>query len=141
MDKRQVTDVLIAFSLVASSFGSVRSVSATGSPFTATTQATLDVKLNEQLEQFEDFLAGMQRELGIPGMSAAIVKEHRVIWAQGFGYADVEAKRAALPDTPYEIASLTKPLSSSILLRLVEQGRVSVEDPVSKYGITSKVQG
>src|SRR5512144_638131 len=109
MDKRQVTVVLIAISLVASSFGSVRSVSATGLSFTAAIQATPDVELNEQLEQFEHFLAEMQRELAIPGMSAAIVKDHRVIWAQGFGYADVEAKHSALPDTPYEIASLTKP--------------------------------
>lgn len=134
MDKRQVTVVLIAFSLVASAVGSVRSVP-------AAIQASPDVKLNEQLEQFENFLAGMQRELAIPGMSAAIVKDHRVIWAQGFGYADVEAKRAALPDTPYEIASLTKPLSSAILLRLVEQGRVNVEDPVSRYGIHIKSPG
>jgi len=134
MYKRQVTGVFMAVSLVASAVGSVRSVP-------AAIQASPDVKLNEQLEQFEHFLAEMQRELATPGMSAAIVKEHRVIWAQGFGYADVEAKRAALPDTPYEIASLTKPLSSSILLRLVEQGRVNVEDPVSKYGIHIKSPG
>ena len=48
-----------------------------------------------------------------------------MIWAQGFGYADVEAQRPATADTPYEIASLTKPVSSAVLLRLVEQGRVS----------------
>jgi CubicO group peptidase (beta-lactamase class C family) len=100
MYKQHVMLVLMAASLVTSAVGSVRSVPATGLPFTAAIQASPDVKLNEQLEQFEHFLAEMQRELGIPGMSAAIVKEHRVIWAQGFGYADVEAKRAALPDTP-----------------------------------------
>ncbi len=91
MYKPRVAVALIAFSLVASAVGSVRSVP-------AAIQASSDARLNEQLEQFERFLAEMQRELAIPGMSAAIVKDHRVIWAQGFGCADVEAKRAALPD-------------------------------------------
>lgn len=143
MYKQQVTLVLmvISISLVASAFGSVRSVAATELRFTSAIQASPDVKLNEQLEQFEHFLAEMQRELAIPGMSAAIVKNHRVIWAQGFGYADVEAGRSATPDTPYEIASLTKPLSCSVLLQLVEQGRVNVDDPVSKYGIHIKSPG
>jgi CubicO group peptidase (beta-lactamase class C family) len=141
MHERQVTVVLAAISVAASAFVSVRSVAAEGLQFAAAVQASPEVKLNQQLEQFEHFLAEMQRELAIPGMSAAIVKNHRVVWAQGFGYADVERKRPALPDTPYEIASLTKPLSSSMLLRLVEQGRVKVEDPVSKYGIHIKSPG
>jgi CubicO group peptidase (beta-lactamase class C family) len=108
---------------------------------TFTIQDNLDAELDEKLAQFEGYLADMQRELAIPGMSAAIVKDQSVIWAQGFGYADVENKRPATPDTPYEIASLTKTLSSAILLHLVEQGRVNLDDPVSKYGIYIKSPG
>jgi CubicO group peptidase (beta-lactamase class C family) len=83
----------------------------------------------------------MQHELAIPGMSVAIVKDQELIWAQGFGYADVEARRPATADTPYEIASLTKTLSSTILLQLVEQGKVNLDDPVSRYGIYIKSPG
>ena len=46
-----------------------------------------------------------------------------------------------LPDTPYEIASMTKTLSSTILLQLVEQGKVNLDDPVSKYGVYIKSPG
>ena len=109
-------------------------------PF-ATARGQAAVPLDEKLRQFEQYLADMQRELAIPGMSAAIVKDQSVIWAQGFGYADVEAQRPATADTPYEIASLTKPVSSAVLLRLVEQGRVNLEDPVSRYGVYIKSPG
>ncbi len=110
-------------------------------PFTSTTGADPDAKLDEKLTMFEGYLEEMRQELGIPGMSAAIVKDQELIWAQGFGYADVEAERPAAPDTPYEIASLTKTFSSTILLQLVEQGKVNLDDPVSKYGVFIKSPG
>ncbi len=108
---------------------------------TSTAEANPDAELDENLAQFEGYLAGMQRELGIPGMSVAIVRDQELIWAQGFGYADVEARRPATAHTSYEIASLTKTLSSAILLQLVEQGKVNLDDPVSKYGVTIKGPG
>jgi CubicO group peptidase (beta-lactamase class C family) len=107
----------------------------------STKQDDPNAMLDEKLAQFEEYLAGMRTELSIPGMSVAIVKDQELIWAQGFGYADVEASRPATPDTPYEIASLTKALSSTILLRLVEQGKVNLDDPVSKYGVYIKSPG
>jgi len=110
-------------------------------PFTSTTGDDPDAELDEKLTQFEGYLADMQHELAILGMSVATVKDQELIWAQGFGYADVEAKRPATADTPYEIASLTKTLSSAILLQLVEQGKVNLDDPVSKYGIYIKSPG
>jgi CubicO group peptidase (beta-lactamase class C family) len=110
-------------------------------PVTSTAGADPDAELDEKLVQFEGYLADMQRELDIPGMSVAIVKDQELIWAQGFGYADAEARRPATADTSYEIASLTKTLSSAILLQLVEQGKVNLDDPVSKYGIYIKGPG
>jgi len=113
----------------------------TGLPPGSLSQDSPEAGLEEKLEQFEQYLAYMQRELAIPGVSAAIVKDQELIWAQGFGYADVEAERPAAPDTPYEIASLTKTFGSTILLQLVEQGKVDLDDPVSKYGIFIKSPG
>lgn len=107
----------------------------------STGQDASDAGLDEKLAQFEQYLADMQRELAIPGMSAAIVKDQELIWAQGFGYADVGAGRPATPDTPYEIASLTKTFGSTILLQLVEQGKVNLDDPVSNYGVFIKSPG
>jgi CubicO group peptidase (beta-lactamase class C family) len=62
-----------------------------------------------------------------------IVQDGRVVWAGAYGYADVEHHVPATPETPYEIASLSKPIGATLLMQLVEQGRVSLDDPLSKY--------
>jgi CubicO group peptidase (beta-lactamase class C family) len=94
--------------------------------------------LSAQTAAFEQILEDLRLLLKIPGMSAAIVKDQEVVWAEGFGYADLETMREATPDTPYELASLTKPFASTVLLQLVEQGEVDLDDPISKYGIRLK---
>ncbi len=132
---------VISFLLSASGFGNIQSARNMDLPFKSAYQANPEVELDVKLEQFERYLAGMQHELAIPGMSVVIVKDQELLWAQGFGYADVEAKRPATADTPYEIASITKTLSSAILLQLVEQGKVNLDDPVSKYGVYIKSPG
>ena len=133
--------MVISASLALSGIGNVHSVRSADLPPASSVQGNSDIELDEKLAQFEGYLAEMRQELGIPGMSVAIVKDQELLWAQGFGYADVEARYPATPDTPYEIASLTKTLSSTILLQLVEQGRVNLDDPISKYGIYIKGPG
>jgi CubicO group peptidase (beta-lactamase class C family) len=71
--------------------------------------------------------------LGIPGLSAAIVKDQKPVWAKGFGFADVARRVPATPQTLYYIASLTKTLATTALLQLVEQGKLDLEEPMSHY--------
>jgi CubicO group peptidase (beta-lactamase class C family) len=56
-----------------------------------------------------------------------------VVWAKGFGYADLENRIAATPDTVYHIASLTKTFAATLLMQLVEQGKLDLDEPVSYY--------
>ncbi|HEX3581979.1 MAG TPA: serine hydrolase domain-containing protein [Thermoanaerobaculia bacterium] len=83
--------------------------------------------------RFEKQLGGFRSQLSVPGLSAVIVQDGRVVWAGAYGYADVEHHVSATPETPYEIASLSKPIGATLLMQLVEQGRVSLDDPLSKY--------
>ena len=64
-----------------------------------------------------------------------ILKDQEVIWAKGFGYIDIEGKIKATPNTPYHLASVTKPIGSVILLQLVEQGIIDLEESFVKYGM------
>jgi len=82
--------------------------------------------LESQFEQLRTMLR-------IPGMSAAIVKDQKLLWAKGFGYADLEKRIPATPRTLYYIASLTKPFAATALMQLVEQGKLDLDDPMSKY--------
>ena len=89
----------------------------------------------ERLDRFEAKLEALRQEMGIPALSAAIVKDQHLIWAQGFGHADPHRNLEARPDTAYHLASLTKPLSAVVVMQLVEEGKLSLDDPVSKFGI------
>ena len=71
--------------------------------------------------------------LKIPGLSAVILEDGEVLWTQGFGYADVERRVPATPDTLYHLASVTKTFTAILVLQLVEQGKLDLDAPVSRY--------
>lgn len=56
-----------------------------------------------------------------------------MVWAKGFGYADLEEERPATPDTIYRCASVTKPLITVALLQLMEKGKFELDDPVEEH--------
>jgi CubicO group peptidase (beta-lactamase class C family) len=86
-----------------------------------------------RLKQLESKLGELQQVLKIPGMSVAVLKDQQVIWSRGFGYADLENNIKASSTTPYLIASLTKPVATTLFLQLLEQKKVNLDDPLSMY--------
>jgi CubicO group peptidase (beta-lactamase class C family) len=95
----------------------------------------------ERFAHLEHRLDSLRQQLKIPGLSCAIVKDQKVVWAKGFGYADLENKIPATEHTSYHLASLTKTFASTILMQLVQEGKVKLEDPVAKYGILLESPG
>lgn len=87
----------------------------------------------KQLKQLASELDWLRKELQIPGLSAAVVKDQQLVWATGFGYSDLEQHTKATANTPYRIASLTKPIATTLFLQLLEQGKVALDDPLKKY--------
>lgn len=87
----------------------------------------------QRLHRLETQFEQLRIVLRIPGMSAAIVKDQELLWAKGFGSADLEKRVPATPRTLYYIASLTKPFAATALMQLVEQGKLDLDDPMSKY--------
>jgi len=67
-----------------------------------------------------------------PGMSVAVTFAGDD-WSEGFGLADVENEVRVTPDTVFRIASITKPISATAVMQLVERGQVSLDDPVQKH--------
>jgi CubicO group peptidase (beta-lactamase class C family) len=91
--------------------------------------------------RFEARLEELGEMLKLPGFSAAVVKDQELVWANGFGYADLENRVAVTPDTPFHLASLTKPFAAAILMQLVEEGLLDLDDPVSEYGVNIESPG
>ena len=69
----------------------------------------------------------------IPGAVLAIARKGKIVYFEAFGYRDKAAGVPMTTDTIFSIASMTKPLATVGALQLYEQGRVLIDDPVSKY--------
>jgi serine beta-lactamase-like protein LACTB, mitochondrial len=78
-------------------------------------------------------LARLNRELGIPAVSAAVARPGRLVWAQASGLANLEQKRPASPDDRYRMGSTSKIVTAAIAMRLAERGVVSLDAPIGRY--------
>jgi len=85
---------------------------------------------------FEAQLDSIRKDLKIPALSAAIAVDTEIIWSKGFGLADVDGGIRATDTTSYLLASLTKPFASTVILQLVEAGKIRLDDPISAYGVS-----
>ena len=89
----------------------------------------------QSLTEFENVLDRIRTDLKIPGFSAAITKDRKIVWAKGFGYANKENMIKATPETVYHLASLTKPFAAIIIMQLIEENKLTLDTPISDYGI------
>jgi CubicO group peptidase (beta-lactamase class C family) len=83
---------------------------------------------------FESYLESLRSQAGIPGMSAALVEDGQIVWERGFGFQNLEARVRATPDTPYPVADISQTLSSVLVLQCIEERRMSIDDPIRRYG-------
>ena len=70
---------------------------------------------------------------GIPALSIALVDDQHVVWARGFGEADPVRHVAATADTVYRVGSVSKLFTDLAVLQLVNEGRVDLDAPVTRY--------
>ncbi len=81
----------------------------------------------------ERFIFEKMSETKIPGLSIAVSKGGEVIWSRAFGYRDLARLLPSTPETLYGIGSITKSFTCLSIMRLVEDGKLSLEDDVSEY--------
>jgi D-alanyl-D-alanine carboxypeptidase len=73
----------------------------------------------------------------IPGLSLGVVRDGRLVLAKGYGEATLEWKAPATPDTVYLLASVTKQFTATAIMLLAGDGRLALDDAVSKYVATA----
>ena len=86
------------------------------------------------LDDFRAHLESLRADGHIQAISAVITKDQAIVWTGTFGGTE-GASFAASDTTVFHLASLTKPLASTVILQLVDEGKLSLDDPVSNYGI------
>ena len=85
------------------------------------------------MSSFAAELDSLRQARRIPGLSVAVIRDGEVVLARGFGFADVEARTPATENTPYNLASVTKPISAVAALRLAERGVLDLDRRMSTF--------
>jgi CubicO group peptidase (beta-lactamase class C family) len=81
--------------------------------------------------QLANFIEDRVAEQHIPGLAAAVVVDGDVVWAKGFGYADLGARRPVTPDTLFVMASVSKTMVAAGLMHAVEHGALGLDTDLS----------
>src|SRR5579883_1318379 len=84
-------------------------------------------------DKIDDYVRGQMQEQHIPGLSLAVVRNGKVVKAKGYGFADLEQRTPATPETMYELASVTKQFTATAIMLLVQDGKVGLDDRISQY--------
>lgn len=75
------------------------------------------------------------------GVAVAVAHGGQIVWEEGFGWANREAAIKATARTPFNLASITKPFTTTTLITIVAEGKLSLDDPANNYLAKGKIAG
>jgi D-alanyl-D-alanine carboxypeptidase len=84
-------------------------------------------------DKVDDYVKAEMQKQHVPGLSLAVIKDGKIIKAEGYGLANVELNVPARPETVYKIGSVSKQFIASGIMLLVEEGKVGLDDKISKF--------
>ena len=85
------------------------------------------------IDSLERFINREMADEDLPAISIALVDDQKIVWSKGFGFADPVAKVPATADTVYRVGSVSKLFTDIAVMRLVEQGTLNLDAPVTQY--------
>ena len=88
---------------------------------------------NGDIQEFNDYINTSISKANIAGMCIAIVSGDSILFAQGYGYSDIETKEPFTPHTVMNIASISKTFVGVALMHLVENGLISLDENVNTF--------
>src|SRR5687767_4736444 len=93
-------------------------------PVTDTAQAEIPISgaAVPGMASYDQIIPDLLRKHAIPGAAVAVLRDGKLMYARGFGYADVENRTPVQPDALFRIASISKPITSAAVMKLVEEG-------------------
>jgi CubicO group peptidase (beta-lactamase class C family) len=92
-----------------------------------------DLPTTFDLAAVDAYIAGQVKAKGFVGLSVAIMRDGKIVFAKGYGRRSIEKNLPVEPDTSFAIGSITKQFTCACVFLLAEEGKLSIDDPVSKY--------
>jgi CubicO group peptidase (beta-lactamase class C family) len=132
MEKHMKTKILSILFILAC-LGLIGPVQTSG----ATSSGRLPIqKVNSDqglVDDLSTYIPAQMQAANVPGLSIALIREGEIIWVKGFGVTSSITERPAAGDTVFEAASISKAIAAYAAMRLVEQGVISLDEPVNQY--------
>ena len=91
------------------------------------------VKWTDAVDRARQTVRASVAEHNVPGLSVAIAIDGELVWAEGFGWADLEKRVPVAPDTPFRIGTAGKVITSAAVGVLLERDRVNLDDEIQAY--------
>lgn len=88
---------------------------------------------NDAADRFARFADSTRAALRIQGLSVVALHDTAIVLARGFGMANIARNTPVTPETPFNIASVSKPISGTLAMRLVQDGRLDLDRPMRRY--------
>lgn len=92
-----------------------------------------DGQIERAIDRLDALAAAVMKKSGVPGLAVAVVRDGRTVYAKGFGVRKVGAPETVDTDTVFQIASLSKPVTATVVARQVQAGVVAWDTPVVKH--------
>jgi D-alanyl-D-alanine carboxypeptidase len=84
-------------------------------------------------DKVDDFVQAEMKRHQTPGFSLAVLKNGKVLKSKGYGFANIEIKAPATPETVYQLASITKCFTATAVMILVEDGKLELADKITAH--------
>jgi CubicO group peptidase (beta-lactamase class C family) len=97
------------------------------------TPPTLKPPNKTTIAHLEKSIPELMQKATVPGLSIALIRDGKTYWVHGFGVKDTKTGEPVTNDTTFEAASLSKPVFAYAVLKLVDQGKLDLDTPLSKY--------
>ncbi|MDZ7385920.1 MAG: beta-lactamase family protein [candidate division KSB1 bacterium] len=94
-----------------------------------------------QMQLLETWVGELMAYYRLPGLAIGVVRDQELVYAKGFGYADLRTKAPVTPRTLFRVASITKLFTATAVMQLRDAGKLALDDPVQKYLPWFSLQG
>lgn len=105
-----------------------------GGALSAAQQSTAPVAMNGAVEgRLATDIPVLMEKAGVPGLSIAVIRDGKTVWMGSFGVRNAETKKPVLTTTQFNVGSLSKPVFAYGVLKLVDAGKLKLDEPLAQY--------
>ncbi|HEV8159879.1 MAG TPA: serine hydrolase domain-containing protein, partial [Pyrinomonadaceae bacterium] len=90
-------------------------------------------KYRATIEMLDAFIRREMADKELPAVSILLVDDQKIVWQQGYGFADPQAKTPVTADTIFRVGSVSKLFTDIAVMQQVERGKMDLDAPVSRY--------